>query len=105
MLATNPALALATRLNAALNGAIAQKGKNKGLLKSKSPAMGTDAACVWQACMLHANPYKVGMVASLAGAMTDAEFKQFVDQWVNENRAIIARLDRDRNALEALGVW
>ena len=94
-----------TRLAAALNQAIAQRGKNRGLLKSKSPAMGTDAAIVWQACMLQANPYKVGIAATMIGAWEDPEFKAYVDQWVNENRATIARLDRDRNALESLGVW
>jgi len=93
------------RLAAALKFAIAQRGKNRGLLKSKSPAMGTDAAIVWQACMMEANPYKVGIAATMIGAWADPEFKAYVDQWVNENRATIARLDRDRNALESLGVW
>ncbi len=98
-------LTLDTRLAAALKIAIAQRGKNRGLLKSKSPAAGSDAAIVWQACMLEANPYKVGIMSTVFGAMTDPVFKAHVDQWVSENRAIIARLDRDRNALESLGVW
>jgi len=94
-----------TRLAAALKTVIAARGKNRGLLKSKSPAMGTDAAIVWQSCMMVANPYKVGIATAMFGAMTDPEFKAYVDQWVSENRATIARLDRDRNALESLGVW
>jgi hypothetical protein len=93
------------RLAAALKIAVAQRGKNRGLLKSKSPAMGTDAAVVWQSCMMEANPYKVGIATAMFGAMTDPDFKAYVDQWVNENRATIARLDRDRNSLESLGVW
>lgn len=94
-----------TRLLKALDNAIAQRGKNKGMLKAKCPPMGTDGAIMWQALMMHANPYKLGMAHILHGAFTDPEFVEVCRVFAKERSNVLARLDRDRVALERLGVW
>jgi len=86
------------RLVQALKDATAQRGKNKGMLKAKCPPMGTDGAIMWNAIMLYANPYKVGMTHLLCGAVCEPEFKQMCDDFARD-------MDRDRVALENLGVW
>jgi hypothetical protein len=88
---------------AAINGALATTGKNKGRLKSKCPPMGTDEAAAWQAMMMLANPYKVSLFATCL--FTERQ------QWVYRNVLAalepldLRTLDRDRVALEALGAW
>lgn len=49
------------RIHDAIEGAFAQRGKNKGYLKAKCPPIGTDAGAAWQAIMSCANPYKVSV--------------------------------------------
>ena len=95
-----------TRLLNALNDAIAQRGKNKGQLKAKCPPMGTDGAIMWQALMMHANPYKVSIFAVvMASAGRSDPFYQACVEFAQERASVLPRLDRDRVALERLGVW
>ena len=95
-----------TRLLLALDQAIASKGKHKGQLKAKCPPMGTDGAIMWQALMMHANPYKVSIFQiALSGAGADHGFFQACMSFAEERASVLPRLDRDRVALERLGVW
>jgi len=96
---------LEKRLLLAYADAIASKGKNKGMLKAKCPPMGTDGAVMWQACMLIANPYKASIFNIMFSTGLDREFWQACDQFAQSRKGAMRLLDRDRVALEKLGVW
>ena len=49
------------RLTAAQDKAFCKSGPNKGHLKAKCPAMGTDAAILWQATQMASNPLRVSI--------------------------------------------
>lgn len=89
----------------ALRGAICTKGKNKGLLLAKAPPFKTLSYAAWQAAVLIANPYK----ASIPGiVLMNDEQRAIYNELVDIFEAIGAvnlKLDRDRNALDALGAW
>lgn len=93
------------RLHNALDDAIAQRGKNKGRLKAKCPPLGTDGAVMWTALMMYANPHKVGMVHAIVGGMHDPDFKDACDRFAQERAEVLRHFDRDRVALERMGVW
>lgn len=87
----------------ALQAAVVSKGKNKGLLLSKAPPSKTLAYAAWQAAVMACNPYK----ASIFGLMMMTQEQRAI---YDELLAIfdglgIKSLDRDRNALERMGVW
>ena len=89
------------RIHAAIEGARVSRGKNKGLLKASKPK--GDAGAAWLAMMLHANPHKVSPASIMM--LTNGE------RWIHEQvwAALVGvpqnGLDRDRDALEGLGVW
>jgi len=93
------------RLQSAFSSAIAQRGKNKGKLKSKCPPMGTDAAIAWQALQMNMNPYKVGMGHLMFMRKEQQSFYQ--DCLGVSDRLYSAgyRLDRDQVKLNELGIW
>lgn len=93
------------RLLLAYGDAIASKGKNKGMLKSKCPPMGTDGAIMWQALMYYANPWKVSVFGLVFSSMADDSFKDACFAFAHARRDTVTMLDRDRVALERLGVW
>ena len=93
------------RLLLAYGDAIASRGKSKGMLKAKCPPMGTDGAIMWQACMLIANPYKASVFSMWYSSAKDSEFWQACDQFAQSRKGAMRILDRDRVALEKLGVW
>lgn len=88
---------------AAIDQAKVSRGKTKGMLKAKCPKSDSDGAAAWQAMTLQANPYKAGlytiaMFTDRQRAIFDAVGKAIEGYDVNH-------LDRDRQILEALGVW
>lgn len=91
---------------AAIEGAIAKTGKYKGQLKAKCPPMNTPAAAAWTAMMLHVNPYKVSVVQIF---FLSAEYKEIhtaIDDGMDKLKPQqFIGLDKDRLALEAMGVW
>ena len=92
----------------AIIGAIASRGPKKGMLKAKCPPMGTDAAVAWQALMMEANPYKTGMGHILLMPDGPRAIWNEVANWIDAQKASgvdFRGLDRDRVALEHLGVW
>ena len=93
------------RLMLAFDDAIAQRGKHKGQLKAKCPPMGTDGAIMWTALMMYANPFKVGMIHSIMGGVCDPTFKAECEQFAKERESVLKHFDRDRVALDKLGVW
>ena len=89
------------RIHAAIEGARVSRGKNKGMLKKSKPK--GDAGAAWLAMMLHANPYKVGVTSVVM--MTNGERWIFDQVSKAIEGAPTGGLDRDRDALESLGVW
>jgi hypothetical protein len=99
-------MTLSTVAKEALTLAYATKGKNRGQLLAKCPRSETLAAAAWQGAMLSCNPYKASIGAMLfmseaQRAVRDEVLAHF-DALPREYR-IMAQ--RDREALEALGVW
>jgi len=91
----------ADRIHKAIEGARVSRGPRKGQLKANKP--GGDAGAAWLAMTMHANPYKIN--AGQVFMLTNGE------RWIFDEltRALqgtsIPGLDRDRDALEALGAW
>lgn len=90
----------------ALAAAYATRGPNRGQLLAKCPRSGTLAAAAWQGAMLSVNPYKASIGSMLfmreeERAVRDEVLSHF-DALPREYR-IMAQ--RDREALERLGVW
>ena len=87
----------------AINAALVSRGANKGQLKAQCPRSDTDAAAAWQAMTGHANPYKMGIgVILLFNDRQKAIFDNIDKSLIGVD---ILKLDRDRLALEKLGVW
>ena len=87
----------------AIAAACVSRGKRKGMLKAACPPMGTNAAAAWQAMMLEANPYKASIAQIM---MLRGEARAIYDAIEASLKGIDLRgLDRDRVALEGLGVW
>ena len=88
---------------AAIDGAIASRGKHKGRLKRACPPMGSDSAAAWQALSLLANPYKASLF--------QIAFFNERQCWIYRNilKALegldLRGFDRDRVALEVMGAW
>ncbi len=90
----------------ALAQAYATRGKHRGQLLAKCPRSHTLAAAAWQGAMLIVNPYRASIGAML---FMSAEQRAVRDEVMAHFEAlprdyqILAQ--RDREALERLGVW
>ena len=87
----------------AIGAALVSRGKRKGMLKAQCPPMGTDAAAAWQALTGHANPYKLGIGHMIFFTDRQNAIYRAIDDAL-EGQDLRA-LDRDRVALEIMGVW
>jgi len=99
-------MTLSQAAKGALAGAYATRGKNRGQLLAKCPRSETLAAAAWQGAMLSCNPYKASIGAMLfmsaeQRAVRDEVLAHF-DALPREYRILA---ERDREALERLGVW
>jgi hypothetical protein len=97
---------LSPNARAALDAAIATKGKNKGMLKSNAPDSRTMGYAAWQGAMLSVNAFK----ASIAGmifmsAEQKAIMEEIRDYFDSMPKAERIQFDRDRRTLEACGAW
>lgn len=91
------------RLANGLSDALVSKGKDKGMLKKKSPPVNTVGAAVWQALQSCSNPYKVGFCHLMFMDDGNKEVYDYVVQLGKQTD--LSRLDRDSNLLKDLGVW
>lgn len=89
----------------ALKAAITTRGKNKGLLLAKCPPSHTLAAAAWQGATLVCNPYKASIGSMLFMTAEQREIRDEIVAVLDAVSPALRRLDRDRNALETLGVW
>jgi hypothetical protein len=103
---------LSDRAQAAIRFALATRGSRKGLLLSSAPNGESDAFAAWSALMMRCNPYKVGMM-NMIRLSWDPERKALhdeIDSWFeslpkNTQHSLTVGLDKDRLALQTLGVW
>ena len=86
--------------------AVSRRGKTKGYVKAKAPRSNTLAYAAWMAHAAAFNPYKL----SIFGLMCmDAEQREVYNEllavfdWAKSEG--FKGMDRDRIALENLGVW
>lgn len=88
---------------AAIDTALVSRGKRKGMLKTKCPPSGTDAAAAWQALVGYANPYKLGLGHIMFfNDRQRAIYRAIDDALAGQD---VRALDRDRVALEVMGAW
>jgi len=90
----------------ALAGAYATRGPHRGQLLARCPKSDTLAAAAWQGAMLVCNPFKASIGAMLfmneeQRAIRNEVMKHF--ETLPREYLILAQ--RDREALETLGVW
>jgi len=88
---------------AAINGAIVSRGKDKGKLKASRPNSSSDAAAAWEALIMEANPFKAGIWFQIM--MTERQQAIFREVSKAIQGLDLRSIDRDRVALEKLGVW
>lgn len=87
----------------ALHGAVSHRGKSKGMLLAKAPPSNTLAFAAWHGAMMVCNPYKVSIPGLLF--MTDEQREVFREVEAVLESIGVKSLDRDRNALQRIGVW
>jgi hypothetical protein len=90
----------------ALAQCFATRGKHKGQLLARCPRSDSMAAAAWQGAMSIVNPYKLGIGVLMF--MTQEQrtvYNEIAGHFARmpKDHAILA--DRDREALEAWGVW
>ncbi len=99
-------MALSDKAREALTLAYASKGRNRGQLLARCPRSNTLAAAAWQGTMLVCNPYQASIGAMLFMNQEQREVRDEVMQHFEAlPRAYRIMAQRDREALEALGVW
>jgi hypothetical protein len=90
----------------ALAKAYSTRGPHRGQLLAKCPRSTTLAAAAWQGAMIVANPYKVGIATMMFFTIVQRgvfeEVKAHFEKLPHDH-LILAQ--RDREALERLGVW
>src|SRR5215472_5587016 len=90
----------------ALSKAYATRGKHRGRLLARCPDSRTLAAAAWQGAMLSVNPYRASIGALL---FMSAEQKAVRDEVLAHFDALPREYrimaERNREALESLGVW
>lgn len=90
----------------ALAACYATRGKYKGQLLARCPRSNTLAAAAWQGAMMVCNPYQASIGACLfMSAEQKAVMNEITAHFESLPRAYQIMAQRDREALETLGVW
>jgi hypothetical protein len=90
----------------ALRGAYATRGKHKGQLLARCPASSTLASAAWQGAMMSCNVYQASVAAVLfMSAEQKAIYHEVMAHFDAMPHAYRIMAQRDREALEHLGVW
>ncbi len=91
---------------AALQGALVTRGPRKGRLLSAAPPSQSMAYAAWQGAMLSCNPYKASIAALMfMSAEQRAIQKEVTALFDSLPKGTRISMDKDRQALHALGVW
>ena len=90
----------------ALAACYATRGKHRGQLLARCPRSDTLAAAAWQGAMLVCNPYRASIASLLfMSAEQKAVRNEIVAHFEAMPRDYRIIAERNREALEALGVW
>jgi hypothetical protein len=87
----------------ALKAATCSRGKYKGLLLSRPPKSTSDAYAAWQAAQAVCNPHKVSIFGLIM--MAGPQLVLYEEIKAALESVGVRNMDRDRNALDRLGVW
>ena len=99
-------MALSNEARAAIAAAYATRGKHRGQLLAKCPRSETLAAAAWQGAMLSVNPFKASIGSMLfMSAEQKAIREEVFAHFEAMPHAYRIMAQRDREALEHLGVW
>ena len=97
---------LSEQATAALKSALVSRGANKGTFLKSAPRSNTLEYAAWQGAMLSINPYKASIAALMfmtpEQRAIGEEITKYFDAMPRSQRIV---WDRDRHALETLGVW
>ncbi len=89
-----------------LRNAYASKGKHRGQLLKRCPPSQTLAAAAWQGAMIVCNPYQVSIGTIMFMSPVQRElFEEVKAHFESLPREYQIMAQRDRDALERLGVW
>jgi hypothetical protein len=97
---------LSDKARAALAKAYVTRGKHRGQLLARCPRSDTLAAAAWQGAMLVCNPYQVGIGVMMFMSPEQKEIQREITRHFESlPREYMLMAQRDREALERLGVW
>ena len=88
----------------ALAGAFVTRGPNKGQLLANAPKDKL-AKAAWQGAQMVCNPYKVSICALMFFNDEEKAIFDEVEKFIESLGPAAKTFDRDRLALERLGVW
>jgi hypothetical protein len=97
---------LSDKARTALAQAYTTRGKNRGQLLARCPRSNTLAAAAWQGAMAVCNPYKMGIGTIIFFTASQREiYQEVLAHFEILPREHVVLAQRDREALECLGVW
>jgi hypothetical protein len=101
-----PMTKLSDKAREALKSAYATRGKHRGQLLARCPRSNTLEAAAWQAAMAVCNPYKMGIgtILFFNGAQKEI-YGEVLAHFESLPHEHVVLAQRDREALERLGVW
>jgi hypothetical protein len=101
-----PMTKLSDKAREALKSAYATRGSHRGQLLARCPRANTLEAAAWQAAMAVCNPYKMGIGTILFFSSAQKEiYDEVLAHFESLPREYMLMAQRDREALERLGVW
>ena len=96
--------ALSDKALDALRGAFVTRGANRGQLLANAPKDKL-AKAAWQGAQMVCNPYKVSICALMFFNDEEKAIFDEVEKFIESLGPAAKTFDRDRLALERLGVW
>jgi hypothetical protein len=97
---------LTDKAKTALTQCYATRGPHKGQLLARCPPSATLAAAAWQGAMIVCNPYRVGVATIMFMSPAQREiYLEVHDHFDRLPKDHLILAERNREALENLGVW
>jgi hypothetical protein len=97
---------LSDKARTALAKAYAMRGSHRGQLLARCPRSNTLAAAAWQAAMGVCNPYKMGIGTIMFFSNAQKEiYDEVLAHFESLPREYMLMAERNREALERMGVW
>ena len=97
---------LSDKAREALRACYATRGEHRGQLLARCPHSSTLAAAAWQGAMLIVNPYRASIGSILFMTPEQREVRdEIISHFESMPRNYLIMAERNREALENLGVW